>query len=89
MSVRTWHRGAEFATPISGGTFRPRPPEISTFVRAPIEWRDMVVMWSKDLGRTLDFLETRHDIDHQNVAYYRFSSGADCGPVFAAVEPRV
>ena len=49
----------------------------------------MMVMWSKDLGRTLDFLETRDYIDHQNVAYYGFSSGAVCGPVIAAVESRV
>ncbi|HUP45268.1 MAG TPA: SUMF1/EgtB/PvdO family nonheme iron enzyme, partial [Thermoanaerobaculia bacterium] len=55
----------------------------------PIEWRDRVIVWSKDLGRTLDYLETRSDIDSDKIAYYGFSSGAIYGPVFTTVEPRI
>jgi eukaryotic-like serine/threonine-protein kinase len=40
----------------------------------------MLVMWSKDLGRTLDYLEQRPDIDPGKLAYYGFSSGAAYGP---------
>jgi tRNA A-37 threonylcarbamoyl transferase component Bud32/pimeloyl-ACP methyl ester carboxylesterase len=61
------------------------------FVNFPFEtnqWRDMMIMWSKDLGRTIDYLETREDIDHHRLAYYGFSSGAAYGPVFTAIDDR-
>ena len=40
-------------------------------------YRDMVVQWSKDLGRTIDYLETRSDIDARKVGYYGISAGAN------------
>jgi predicted esterase len=61
------------------------------FVGFPFEtnqWRDMMIMWSKDLGRTIDYLETRDDIDHEKLAYYGFSSGALYGPIFTAIDDR-
>jgi hypothetical protein len=61
------------------------------FVGFPFEanqWRDMMIMWSKDLGRTIDYLETRDDIDHEKLAYYGFSSSAVYGPIFTAVDDR-
>jgi dienelactone hydrolase len=60
----------------------------STFSRTGNEWRDMVITWSKDLGRALDYLETRTDIDHGAIAYYGFSLGAQYGPVFTTVDGR-
>ena len=32
-------------------------------------WRDHMIAWSKDLGRSLDYLETRKDIDRAKLAY--------------------
>jgi pimeloyl-ACP methyl ester carboxylesterase len=58
------------------------------FARAPNEWRDMMLMWSKDLGRTIDYLETRDDIEDDKLAYYAFSTGAIYGPIFTAIDPR-
>lgn len=61
----------------------------------PLRWdspaylRDMLVRWVKDLGRTIDYLETRPDIDPDRIAYFGFSNGATFGPVFAALEPRL
>ncbi len=52
-------------------------------------YRDHVVMWSKDLGRSIDYLETRADIDASKIGYYGVSWGAGIGPVLAAVEPRL
>jgi len=40
--------------------------------------RDVVVQFSKDLGRSIDYLETRPDIDAKRLAFYGFSSGG-CG----------
>jgi hypothetical protein len=37
--------------------------------------RDHVIAWSKDLGRSLDYLDTRKDIDGTKVAYFGNSLG--------------
>jgi predicted esterase len=51
--------------------------------------RDLVVQWSKDLGRTIDYLESRNDIDRDKIAYYGFSMGADGAVPAVALEPRL
>ena len=45
-------------------------------------------MWSKEIGRSIYYLETRRDIDRARIAYYGFSTGAVMGPIFTALEPR-
>lgn len=45
-------------------------PNTSTF------YRDHVVAWAKDVGRSIDYLETRSEIDSQRLAYYGVSWGA-------------
>ncbi len=55
----------------------------------PALWRDHMIMWSKDLGRSLDYLETRTDIDRASIAYYGFSFGGGVAPVLLAMEPRI
>ena len=57
--------------------------------RTPNDWRNMMISWARDIGRTIDYLETRPEFDATKVAYYGFSSGAVYAPVFAAVEPRI
>jgi eukaryotic-like serine/threonine-protein kinase len=52
-------------------------------------WRDHVIMWSKDLGRSIDYLETRPDIDRTKVAYYGYSWGGQMGAILPALEPRL
>jgi len=51
-------------------------------------WRDHVIYWSKDLSRSLDYLETRNDIDNTKVAYFGFSIGGAIAPVLLVVEER-
>jgi predicted esterase len=51
-------------------------------------YRDMVVQWSKDLGRTIDYLETRSDIDTQRLGFFGVSAGANAALPIVAVEPR-
>ena len=38
--------------------------------------------------RSVDYLETREDIDHTRLAYWGISWGAEIAPVALAVEPR-
>ncbi len=55
----------------------------------PAFFRDHVIAWSKDLGRSLDYLETRKDIDATKVAYCGLSLGGTEGFLLAAVEKRI
>jgi len=57
--------------------------------RPPAFFRDHVIEWSKDLGRSLDYLETRKDIDSTKVAYFGNSLGGAEGPLLAALETRI
>jgi dienelactone hydrolase len=52
------------------------------------EWRDRTIHWSKDLGRTLDYLTSRSDIDSERLAFYGFSLGAGVGPILDAIDGR-
>jgi eukaryotic-like serine/threonine-protein kinase len=52
------------------------------------EERDEIVQRSKDLRRSLDYLETRSDIDHGHLAFYGFSWGGYEGPITLALESR-
>jgi eukaryotic-like serine/threonine-protein kinase len=55
----------------------------------PASHRDHVIEWAKDLGRSLDYLETRKDIDFTKVAYFGDSLGGIQGALLPAVEKRI
>jgi dienelactone hydrolase len=52
-------------------------------------YRDHVLMWAQDFSRTLDWVETRKDLDKDRIAYLGVSWGGALGPLLAALEPRV
>ena len=70
--------------PIYQGTYERN----STGQNGPNADRDLIISWSKELGRSIDYLETRRDIDRGRIAYYGFSMGAVVGPIMTALEPR-
>jgi eukaryotic-like serine/threonine-protein kinase len=52
-------------------------------------YRDHVIEWSKDLGRTIDYIESRSDLDHEKLAYLGVDTGAYLGNILPAVEKRI
>jgi len=46
------------------------------------------VRWIQDVRRSVDYLETRADIDPSRLAYWGVSWGAELAPIVLAVEPR-
>jgi eukaryotic-like serine/threonine-protein kinase len=50
--------------------------------------RDDTIAQAKDLRRSVDYLDTRTDIDHNRLGYYGISWGAVQGPINLAVENR-
>ena len=51
--------------------------------------RETLIQMSKDLGRSIDYLETRPDIDSKRMAYMGVSMGAAVGVILAGVEERL
>jgi dienelactone hydrolase len=52
-------------------------------------YKEHVIMWAKDLGRSIDYLESRSDINTNALAYYGLSWGAALGPIMMTVESRI
>ncbi len=56
---------------------------------ATARYRDHVIYWEKDLGRTIDYLQTRQDLKLDKLAYFGLSTGAYLGNILPAVENRI
>jgi len=52
------------------------------------EERDRAINWSRDLGRSVDYLQTRADIDAAKLGFYALSWGAGHAPRLLAVDTR-
>lgn len=76
--------GRALLFPVYKGTF-----ERSSVARGPQAEREMWVAWSRDLGRAIDYLETRSDVDRNRLAFYGVSTGAEAGVILTALEPRL
>ena len=71
------------------------PAYWGTLERGPSELRlptteeiDRAIKWSRDLGRSVDYLQTRADIDAMKLGFYAISWGAAHTPRLLAVEGR-
>jgi dienelactone hydrolase len=52
-------------------------------------WRDYVIMFGKDIGRTIDYLASRREIDSSKIGFFGFSRGASLSPMMLIREPRI
>ncbi len=80
--------GRALVQPVYWGTYERGKPVKSRPAATSVMWRDLVINGYKDLGRTIDYLETRTDVDRQKLAYYGLSSGATFGTLYLAVDDR-
>ena len=74
--------------PIYKGTFD-RIDEQEPVVLEGHKTREWIIKWVKDFSRSIDYLETRTDIDISNIGYYGFSLGGSMGGFIPAVEGRL
>ena len=81
--------GRAIVLPIYKSTHERRDELTSDFPVTTTFFRDHVVMWSKDLQRTVDYLETRPDIARDKIGYLGRSWGAAMGTIMVATEPRL
>jgi formylglycine-generating enzyme required for sulfatase activity/dienelactone hydrolase len=82
--------GRALVVPVFKGSFERWDPALGLageeFRRAA---RLRLVQWRQDLGRTLDYLMTRTDIDAKRIGYYGRSFGASMPLPLLALEPRL
>ena len=71
--------------PIYEGTYERRRP----VQQGSSASRDRNVLWAKEVFRSIDYLESRPDVDTSRIGYYSLSLGAFFGPIPVALEPRI
>jgi len=79
--------GRAVVVPVFEGTYDDsyhQPPSWGT-----IAARDLGIRQVKNLRRTIDYLDTRADIDTRTLAFYGFSWGGRLGALVLAIEPRL
>jgi dienelactone hydrolase len=80
--------GRAVACPIYKATYERADDLTSDFPAMTSLFRDHVIMWSKDVQRTVDYLQTRPDIAHDKIGYMGLSWGGAMGTIMVAAEPR-
>jgi cephalosporin-C deacetylase-like acetyl esterase len=71
--------------PVYKSTFERRienPEGVNTY-------RETVVQFAKDASRSVDYLETRSDVQIAHLGYYGISMGGTMGPVLLALDQRL
>jgi formylglycine-generating enzyme required for sulfatase activity/predicted esterase len=77
--------GRALVVPTYAGMYGRRAPYPDPQSRAKVQ---LVIRWAQDLMRTMDYFETRDDIDSDKIAFYGFSLGGTYAPVFTMLEQR-
>ena len=80
--------GRALLYPIYKSTFERADSLKSDYPNTTRAYRDHMIMWAKDVTRSIDFLHGRPDIAKGKVGYIGLSWGGSVAPVVLAVEPR-
>ncbi|MFC1604817.1 SUMF1/EgtB/PvdO family nonheme iron enzyme, partial [Planctomycetota bacterium] len=80
--------GRALMFPIYEGTYERSFGRMLGWSKEPHAVSDWVIHVCQDMCRSIDYLETRHDIDKDRIAYYGVSVGGLWGPMALAVEER-
>ncbi|MBC7673618.1 MAG: dienelactone hydrolase family protein, partial [Polaromonas sp.] len=80
--------GRAVILPILKSTYERQDTLKSDVQNRSILWRDHVTMWVKDIRRTVDYVQSRSDMDSSRIAYFGTSWGSAIAPINLVVEPR-
>jgi pimeloyl-ACP methyl ester carboxylesterase len=81
--------GRALVLPIYKSTFERQDSLHSNLQDESVSYKDHMVMWAKDISRTIDYLETRKDMRADRIAYLGVSWGGFLGSIMPAVEKRL
>jgi predicted esterase len=80
--------GRALVFPVLWGTYERNVGLDTTWPKNTREYSDNVVKWIQDFRRTVDYLETRDDLDSDKLGFYGFSWGGWNGPMVMALDDR-
>jgi len=80
--------GRAVVIPVLWGTYERNAGLDTTWPKPTREYSDHVVKWIQDFKRTVDYLETRPDMDLDRLGFYGFSWGGWNGPIVLALDKR-
>jgi serine/threonine protein kinase len=82
--------GRAFLWPVYKGTYERRFEQgYPDSPKGPSAHRDWFVQIYQDLARSIDYLESRDDMDLEKLTYVSLSWGGVVGPLFVALEDRI
>jgi dienelactone hydrolase len=74
--------------PVFKGTFERKTPGFIEGPEGTVAYRDHVLIWGKELRRSVDYLFTRPDLDSTKFALNGVSWGGSMGGLVLGIEPR-
>jgi eukaryotic-like serine/threonine-protein kinase len=81
--------GRALVYPIYKGTHERHDDLKSDLQEETVFYKDHIIMWRKDIGRTIDYLESRNDIQGNKIGYLGWSWGGFLGGIMPAIEKRI
>jgi dienelactone hydrolase len=83
-------RGRAVVWPVYNGTYERNEEFDLHDVRwnHPQLYLEYVIQWSKDLSKSIDYLESRNEFAHEKLAYVGVSWGACLAPIMTTVDSR-
>ena len=81
--------GRALVLPVFKGTYERGSELQSDWPQPTALYRDHVIMWGRDVGRTVDLIESLPDLDASKLALFGVSWGGALGAIMPAVEPRL
>ncbi len=80
--------GRALVIPVLRGTYERNIGLDTTWPKNTRAYSDNVIKWIQEFRRTIDYLESRDDMDLDRLAYYGFSWGGWNGPIVLALDDR-
>ena len=81
--------GRAVVVPVYKGTYERQTTRRTDWGDTTSEYRTLVIQQVNDARRTIDYLETRADIDLNRLGYYGFSWGGQMSSIVLALEERL
>jgi hypothetical protein len=81
--------GRALMRPIYKGTCERHDALKSDLPDETVFYKDHVIMWRKDIGKSIDYMEKRKDLQSDKIGYLGWSWGGYMGGILPAVEKRL
>jgi len=81
--------GRVIVYPVLKGTYERKDELKSSNPEETVFYKDHVIMWRKDIGRAIDYLETRKDMELDKIGFFGYSWGGRMGGLYPAIEKRL